>query len=681
MKKTLCFRLAVLCFSAFIFCGCQTPLSEKPKNAPWTLSELENKAAGSDPIEPFNRAMFSVQHVIMEYPVDWIGRVYTSILPRPAIKCINNLCLNLEFPARFVSSLLKAEWRGAGHEFLRFLANSTLGIAGLFDVGLHWFGLHSTDSDFGQSFHTWGIDPGCTLVLPFLPRVNFRDAAGFIFDCAFDGKTYIPYSSVVMLNQAIVAQELYHNAVAGASDPYKSYRETMVLRRELQNRLWFYRLQDRKTELFMPLKDKKLQAPERKLPEKIQANWHDLRNFGDFSPVASTLQVVMWQPEARNDWWYMPLSIFNSAFVSSMKKISAVLPNEGEVTCGFWKAPENKEKDAKGKKKQTPPPKLVVLLPGVGGSYQGSSTLALAELLNRNNCAVLSFDCPFSNSFMTQTRTAKLPGNVAHDAEILRGVLKKVLAVLKEKELIDDKMPRLLAGYSFGGLYTLKMAELEKLSPQLNFRRYAALNPPVSLQHASFTADELARSGSSWSEKKSFDILSETAGRLITASALGRMPEQGRVMGLFHPGEEEARFVAGLYFRVVLRYILHDAHRAGVKTPLVTPYSWWRRNALYLEIDKVSFKEYAEKFVAPHYPGKTVAELYRNGDIRSFKGVPEHPDVRIIHTWDDPLLSHEERLWLDSSFGKRLTWFSRGGHLGNMHMKEVREKIVEALLK
>ena len=681
MKRTFFCHLAVLCFSAFIFCGCQTPLSDKPRNTPWTLSELENKAAGSDPIEPFNRAMFSVQHVIMEYPVDWIGRVYTSILPRPVIKCINNLCLNLEFPARFVSSLLKAEWRGAGHEFLRFLANSTLGIAGLFDVGLYWFDLYSTDSDFGQSFHTWGIDPGCTLILPFLPRVNCRDTAGFLFDYAFDGKTYIPYSSVVMLNQAIVAQELYHNAVAGASDPYKSYRESMVLRRELQNRLWFYRLGDRKKELFMPLKDKKFQAAERKAPEEVRGNWQDLRNFGEFSPVSSTLQVVMWQPEARNDWWYMPLSIFNSDFVSSMKKICVELPNEGEVTCGFWKAPENTEKDEKGNKKKVPPPKLVVLLPGVGGSYQGSSTLALAELLNRNNCAVLSFDCPFSGSFMEQTRSGKLPGNVAHDAEILRSVIKKALDTLKKKELINDNMPRILAGYSFGGLYTLKMAEMEKISPLLKFQRYAALNPPVSLKYASSVADELAKAGSCWSEKKSFDILSETAGRIITASALGKMPEHGRLMGLFDPGEEEARFVAGLYFRVVLRYILHDAHRAGMKTPLVTPYSWWRRNALYLEIDKVGFRDYAEKFVAPHYPGQSVEELYRNGDIRSFKDVARDPAVRIIHTWDDPLLNAEHRLWLDRSFGKKLTWFSRGGHLGNMHMREVREKILDAVLK
>ena len=90
MKKHLLLNCLVIFCAAWLFCGCQTPLSEEPRNAPWTLTELENKAAGTDPIEPFNRAMFSVQHLLLEYPVDWIGRVYTSILPRPAIKCIIN---------------------------------------------------------------------------------------------------------------------------------------------------------------------------------------------------------------------------------------------------------------------------------------------------------------------------------------------------------------------------------------------------------------------------------------------------------------------------------------------------------------------------------------------------------------------------------------------------------------
>ena len=153
--------------------------AEKPEeSAPpahegiWTPSELENSLGGADPIEGFNRAMFSCTDFIMNYFVDPVGRVYTSILPRPVIEKFNNLCVNLEFPARAFSCLFRAEWRGAGDETARFFINTTLGIAGLFDPAAHWFDFYSTESDFGQTFAAWGIGPGCTLILPLMSTLN-----------------------------------------------------------------------------------------------------------------------------------------------------------------------------------------------------------------------------------------------------------------------------------------------------------------------------------------------------------------------------------------------------------------------------------------------------------------------------------------------------------------------------
>ncbi|MBR2372641.1 MAG: VacJ family lipoprotein [Lentisphaeria bacterium] len=664
--------LAAVC----LLSGCRTPLSEEPRNAPWTLSELENRAAGSDPIEPFNRAMFSVQHVILEYPVDWIGRVYTSILPRPVIQAVDNLCLNLEFPARFISSLLRAEWRGSWHELLRFLANSTLGIAGLFDVGYYWFDLHSTDSDFGQTFHAWGIDPGCTLILPFLPRVNVRDAGGFIFDCAFDAKTYIPYSSVVMLNQVIMAQNRYHGAVAGAGDPYKTYREAMVLRRELQHRLWFYRLGDRKKELFMPPADFKLPPPV-KVPDGVKGEWVDLRNFGQENGVNSTLRTVKWQPQQRSDWWYMPLSLFNSDFAGKMKKLYVELPNGGEVVCGFWEPAKKKDTDDEGFEI---PSRLAVIMPGIGGSHDGTSTMALAELLTKNQFAVLTVDCAFSGSFMEQTRSGKFPGNVEHDAKVLYGVLDQIMKTIEKKGWVFQPQ-MLLAGYSFGGLYALKIAEMEFPENKLGFGRYLAINPPVELKYASEQADSCSRAGGKWSEKETFERLTEAAGRAWIAAQMNGDPGHIAAMSLFRVDKETGRFLAGLYFKLPLRHILFSAAANGMKTPLKTPYSWWRRNALYLEIDKVGFEEYAGKFAAPCFPGETLAGLYAKGDMRNFRRLKDIPGIKVFHTWDDPLLNDGHRRWLDRTFGKNLVWFSRGGHLGNMYLPEVMAKIMEGACK
>ena len=50
----------------------------------------------------------------------------------------------------------------------------------------------------------------------------------------------------------------------------------------------------------------------------------------------------------------------------------------------------------------------------------------------------------------------------------------------------------------------------------------------------------------------------------------------------------------------------------------------------------------------------------------------------MLHTYDDPLLSAEDRMLLELTFGRRLTWFSNGGHLGNLYTAAVQQAIVSA---
>ncbi len=149
----------------------------------WTVDRVERSFAGEDPIEEYNRCVFAFNDFLFMYIARPIGWVYCSILPKPVITCLDNFCENLRFPARAISALCRAEWRGAGDETVRFLANSTIGIAGLFDPAKHWFYSHPPYSTFGQAFAAWGLDSGCTFMLPFMYQyVNVRDTVGAIFD-------------------------------------------------------------------------------------------------------------------------------------------------------------------------------------------------------------------------------------------------------------------------------------------------------------------------------------------------------------------------------------------------------------------------------------------------------------------------------------------------------------------
>ena len=103
---------------------------------------------------------------------------------------------NLLYPGRAINNLLQGKWTGAGDETYRFIYNSTIGVAGFFDVADQW-GIKKSDADFGQTFGQWGWRPACYLMLPFFGPSNERDTVGLGADIAANPLIYIsPYELV-----------------------------------------------------------------------------------------------------------------------------------------------------------------------------------------------------------------------------------------------------------------------------------------------------------------------------------------------------------------------------------------------------------------------------------------------------------------------------------------------------
>ena len=75
--------------------------------------------------------------------------------------------------------------KGAGIEVGRFLLNSTVGIAGFFDLAKE-VDLVTPEEDFGQTLGFYGVKPGPYLVLPLLPPFTVRDFTGFFGDIALN---------------------------------------------------------------------------------------------------------------------------------------------------------------------------------------------------------------------------------------------------------------------------------------------------------------------------------------------------------------------------------------------------------------------------------------------------------------------------------------------------------------
>lgn len=153
------------------------PIVKLPNNH----EELGVMSAYSDPWEGFNRRMYYFNAKADEYVILPVVAGYQKITPDVVERSVHNFFSNLDEISTFINSLLQLKLFVAGETLARFTLNSTLGLAGLFDVATQ-IGLAEQNEDFGQTLGYWGVDAGPYLVLPLLGPSSLRDATALAFD-------------------------------------------------------------------------------------------------------------------------------------------------------------------------------------------------------------------------------------------------------------------------------------------------------------------------------------------------------------------------------------------------------------------------------------------------------------------------------------------------------------------
>ena len=99
-------------------------------------------------------------------------------LPQPMRSGTSNALNNLGNLVTIPNNILQGQIKDASINSLRLMINSTLGIAGFFDVA-SYYGLQKLEKeDYGQTLGTWGFDEGCYFVLPVLGPTTLRDSIG-----------------------------------------------------------------------------------------------------------------------------------------------------------------------------------------------------------------------------------------------------------------------------------------------------------------------------------------------------------------------------------------------------------------------------------------------------------------------------------------------------------------------
>jgi phospholipid-binding lipoprotein MlaA len=135
----------------------------------------------NDPLEPMNRVVFDMNDAIDTGFIRPVADAYRTVFPQFVRDRIRAFIDNLQEPRIFVNNLLQLRINDAGYTFARFYVNSTLGLAGLFDVASE-HALPRQTGDFGQTLAVWGVESGPYLVLPLFGSSNVRDAFGFTVD-------------------------------------------------------------------------------------------------------------------------------------------------------------------------------------------------------------------------------------------------------------------------------------------------------------------------------------------------------------------------------------------------------------------------------------------------------------------------------------------------------------------
>lgn len=137
--------------------------------------------AQNDPIEPLNRSVFAFNQALDRAVIKPAAKTYRSAVPEYVRDRVRAVVDNLQEPLVFANDVLQGRGDAAVLSGRRFLINSTLGLAGLFDRAIE-FGLMRQSGDFGQTLYAWGVQDGPYLVLPFFGPSNLRDAVGLGVD-------------------------------------------------------------------------------------------------------------------------------------------------------------------------------------------------------------------------------------------------------------------------------------------------------------------------------------------------------------------------------------------------------------------------------------------------------------------------------------------------------------------
>ena len=247
----ICSRLACLfaliLISCPVFANAEEPAPEKEttvsdahaeKNEGGREEFAEEKGI-ADPLEKWNRAMFTVNDRVYFWFLKPVAKGYNKVIPEWGRIRVRNIFRNAAMPIRFVNCILQLKLHDAAKEIGRFVVNSTGGVGGMFDLLADNPDAQMSDRDLGQTLGKYGIGDGFFIIWPFIGPSSLRDSVGRAGDGFLDPVNYLPRWEEIIavdaykeVNDTSLRLGEYEDFKESALDPYVAMRNAYYQNRK-----------------------------------------------------------------------------------------------------------------------------------------------------------------------------------------------------------------------------------------------------------------------------------------------------------------------------------------------------------------------------------------------------------------------------------------------------------------
>jgi len=205
---------------------------------------VSGRSDRGDPMAAINVETFKATQAVDKAIIGPAARAYTKSVPSPLRAGLRNFLGNLREPVVAINYLLQLKPGKAAEVAGRFAINSTIGVAGVFDIAKRRpFGLRKRRNSFANTLGLYGVKQGPFFFLPLVGPTTLRDLIGTVVDQVIapiqpvqpfrDPKAAIPIGALSALDyRAAFDPEL--TRIQESADPYGAARRYYLDRRQAE---------------------------------------------------------------------------------------------------------------------------------------------------------------------------------------------------------------------------------------------------------------------------------------------------------------------------------------------------------------------------------------------------------------------------------------------------------------